>query len=225
MPILHLSPTGVPLFTGGAAIAASVATVAALTALPLGHAARTHGNVVEVDADGSRYRWHSTSTLTAVTALVVAADDAPTAGRWLRAPGRVTLAFPFTSATVDAAVLATLPSGCRFRLHEASWKISTTFAGGSSSAIGASSGTISGATTKGDILGGSGGDVAATLVSTGPSGFISGTAGATMDSLANKRTKVFVATSTVRFDRIASAFTSGVGEVHLYGDLELNLGA
>lgn len=220
-----LSPYGARKYTDGVANAASVATLAALTALGAAHPARVHGNEVRVDSDGSLWRWHSTSTLTAVTALVVAADDAPSAGRWLRVAGRVVLAFPFTFATADAAILATFPTGCRFRLHETAWKVSTTFAGGSSSAIGASSSTISGATTKGDLLGGASGDVAATLVSTAANGFVSGTAGATMDSIANKRTKIFVPTSTLRFDRITSAFTSGVGEVQLIGDLELNLGA
>lgn len=219
MPIPHLSPTGVPLYSAGSPIAASVATRAALTALPAGHAARTHGNVVEVDAPAERWYWHASSTLTADDILVDAADDAPSAGRWLRAPGSVDLACPFTYATADGAAILTLPTGCRFQLLDAYWEVTTGFTGGSSSAIGVASTTRS---TAGDILGGSGGDVAATLVA---GAAIPGTIGTTMDTLAELHANRFAAGEAFTLERITSAFTAGVGKVHLVGHLVANAGA
>lgn len=214
-----LSPYGAQKSADGALKAASVATMAALTALTATHPARVHGNIVDVDADGSRWYWHSTSTLTSDGILVQAAADAPSAGRWLRAPGIVDLACSFTYATADGAALLTLPTGARFALHRAFWEVSTGFTGGSSSSIGVASTTMS---TAGDILGGSGGDVAATLVA---GAAIPGTVGAKLDALAEIHANVFAAGEAFTLERITSAFTAGVGKVHLVGHLLRNPGA
>ena len=96
------------------------------------------------------------------------------------------------------------------------WEITADWTGGSSSAIG-----ISGPSphnTKGDLLGGGSGDVAATLVAS--AGVALGTIGA--DTAAGVMLK---AADTVKFDRITSAFTAGTGFVHVVGDLVLNPGA
>lgn len=210
MPIFHHSETGVPLYSSGAKLAASVATLAALSALTLLHEARVQGNVVLVDADGSEWVWNETSTLTSDSIFVLAPDDAPSAGRWLRKTGYVDLGLAFTYATADATVLATLPTGSRFKVMGGYWEVTTGFTGGSSSAIGISSTNSSGHTTKGDLLGGSGGDVAATLVA----GIQSGTIGADIAAGC-----MMVAADTIRFDRVTSAFTAGVGRAHLVGFL------
>ena len=214
-----LSPYGTPKYSSGSAMAASVATMAALTALTADHPARVHGNIVDVDADGSRWYWHSTSTLTSDGILVQAADDAPSAGRWLRAPGSVDLALPFTYATANNAVLLTLPTGAVLAFRQAYWEVTTGFTGGSSSAIGVASTTQS---TAGDILGGASGDVAATLVS---GAAIPGTIGAKADALSELHADVLVAADTVKLNRITSAFTAGAGKVHLVGQLLRNAGA
>lgn len=219
MPVQHLSPYGTPKYNAGVAVAASVATMAALTALALGAPERVHGNIVDVDADGSRWYWHSTSTLTSDGILVQAADDAPTAGRWLRAPGLVDLACSFTYATADGATLLTLPAGSRLSLMRAYWEVTTGFTGGSSSAIGVASTSMS---TAGDILGGASGDVAATLVA---GAAIPGTIGAKMDALSELHANLFGATEAFTLERITSAFTAGVGKVHLVGLLLRNAGA
>lgn len=219
MPVHHLSPFGARLYADGSAIAATVATMAALTALAASHEARTHGNEVGVDADGSRWYWHSTSTLTSDGILVQAADDAPSAGRWLRATGVVDLACPFTYATADATAILTLPTGARFALTRAYWEVTTGFTGGSSSAIGVASTTMS---TAGDILGGAAGDVAATLVA---GAAIPGTVGGKLDALAEIHANLFTAGEAFTLERITSAFTAGVGKVHLVGHLLRNAGA
>lgn len=218
MPIHHLSQSGVPLYASSAAVPASVATMAALTALTASNPARTHGNIVDVDADGSRWYWHSTSVLTADNILVDSADDAPTAGRWLRCPGDVDLALPFTYATADGAVLLTIPTGAIFALERAYWEISTAMTGGSSAAIGVAD-SIN--TAAGDTLGGASGDVLATLTA----GVKAGTIGAKMDALSEIHANLFQAAGNFTFERITSAFTAGAGNVHLVGKLLRNAGA
>lgn len=214
-----LTPYGAIKHESGSAKTASVATRAALTALAADHPARVHGNVVDVASPAERWYWHLSSTLTADDILVDAADDAPSAGRWLRAPGYVDLACPFTYATADGAALLTLPTGCRLQLLDAYWEVTTGFTGGSSSAIGVASTTRS---TAGDILGGSGGDVAATLVA---GAAIPGTIGTTMDTLAELHANRFAAGEAFTLERITSAFTAGAGKVHLVGHLVANAGA
>jgi hypothetical protein len=219
MPINFQSPYGAPKYVGGSAVAASVATVAALKALD-DVADLVHGNEVTVDADGSRWRFHSTSALTGDDILVVTptATAYASAGRWLRAVGRTTLYLPFTFATADGATLLTVPTGCALKLDSAHWKITTGFTGGSSSAIGVDSSID---TTAGDLLGGSGGDVAATLVA----GIVAGTVGTVMDTDAELHSKILPAGATVRLQRITSAFTAGAGAVGLVVDILAHPGA
>lgn len=128
------------------------------------------------------------------------------------------LAVDFNKA--DAAVLWTTPSGYRFEVQNAYWEVTLGWTGGSSSAIGLSS-SGAGLTTKGSLLGNTAGNLAADLVTTGPlakgtrgSAFTGATAGifaATSDTGG----VVLVGGDTVRFDRIASAFTAGTGFAHL----------
>ena len=219
MPIPHLTPFNAPQYVAGTAVAASVATRAALTALVATSPARVHGNVVDVAAPAERWYWHSTSTLTADDQLVDAADDAPTAGRWLRCPGAVDLACPIAYTTADGAVLLTIPTGARFKLESAHWEVTTGFTGGSSSAIGVASSLNA---TAGDILGGAGGDVTATL---GTAGIKTGTIGAIMDTDAELHAQMYVAASNFTFERITSAYTAGAGYVHLVGTLLRNAGS
>ncbi len=218
MPIPHLSPTGVPLYSGGSAVAASVATMTALKALALGHAARTQGNVVMVDADQSEWVFNAASALAGDDILVATPADAPSAGRWLRKVGRTTLYLPFTYATADGATLLTVPTGCILKLDSAHWKVTTAFSGGSSSAIGVDSSID---TTDGDILGGAGGDVEAALTV----GTKAGTVGAKMDTDVELHAQILPAATTIRLQRITSAFTAGVGYVGLVVDILANAGA
>lgn len=117
------------------------------------------------------------------------------------------LTLAFTSATADAAVLYTVPTGYRMFIHRTCWEIIADMTGGASSAIGLSS-SATGFTTKGDLLGGAAGDVAATLVA----GIKGGTLGA---DFASNGVIVLPAAATIRFDRITSAFTAGSGQAHL----------
>lgn len=185
--------------------------------------------------NGRIFVWHPTSTLTADDQLIVIPDDrnasvdtelsANLAGRWLAKSGQVVdLALPFTSATADAATLYTMPTGARMCLDDLYWEITIAMTGGTSSAIGVSTTKTSPTnwSTKGDLLGGSGGDVEATLIA---GAHIAGTIGTDLDTLTKKRGACWVAADLFRFDRITSAFTAGAGNVHVRGFLEANAGA
>jgi len=145
------------------------------------------------------------------------------AGAWLRMPGFACLDLPITFNTADAAILLTVPTGALVRPLEFNWKVSVNFTGGASSAIGVSSSTLSGKTTKGDLLGGAGGEVAATLLAASGEAFM-GTIGAQWATIANRRI-LMKATDTLRFDRIVSAFTAGTGSVRVACEILKNLGA
>lgn len=213
------SQNGHPLF----GVTSLVATLAALKALDSTENVPYEEFVV---ADGSvagagqrRFYWHPTSTLTADDLFVVAATGVTT-GRYILAPGhQQDIAVAIAFGTADAAVLATLPTGAVFLLGRSYWEVTADWTGGSSSAIGLSSsaGTPV-ATTKGDVLGGSGGDVAATLVAS--VGKMPGTIGAKVAAGC-----LLKAAATLRFDRITSAFTAGTGFAHLVGTFLSNPGA
>lgn len=189
-------------------------TITSLKALP---PKRRHlGLLKNVESDGSEWVYSDTSTLTGDDILVATPSDSPSAGRWLRLPGWCQLRLPFTYATADAATLLTIPTGCLFVPTYAYWDITADMTGGAASAIGLYASATW--TTKGDMLGGAAGDVAATLTA----GVKAGTVGAVLTSA--NRTPL-IATQTVKFGRITSAFTAGSGYGVLVGHLIKHAGA
>ncbi len=161
-------------------------------------------------AGGSVSNWifSATSTATDSTSQLAIAPTDGYAGAWLRTDKLVDLKMAVDQTTADAAVLFTVPAGFRIRPTRAFWEVVTGFTGGTSSAIGLSSDN-SAYSTAGDLLGGSGGDVAATLVSTSPGPFV-GTIGSKTAGAC-----VLVATNKIKFNRIASNFTAGAGYAHV----------
>jgi hypothetical protein len=177
--------------------------------------------------NGRLFAWHPTSELDGDDQLVIIPDDrnsdvdtalaADLPGRWLAVPGQtVDLALAFTYATADGATLYTVPTGANLLILSSYWEVTTGFTGGSSSAIGLAS-DQTGHTTAGDLLGGSGGDVAATLVA---GDYIEGTLGADLTNPI-----VLKATKLVTFERITSAFTAGAGNAHIVAVVLSNDGA
>lgn len=126
------------------------------------------------------------------------------------------LKLPIGFALADAAVLLTIPTlsngAVGLQIDSLFWEVTTSFAGGSGTAIGVSS-SNTGYATKGDLLGGAAGDglVGVSLVSTGLT-YKGGTLGA---KFGTNGKVVLVAGDAIRFDRIASVFTSGAGFVHI----------
>ena len=168
--------------------------------------------VLAICGDGTEWRYSAASTATAdgLNLLCMSPSDAPTAGRWLRQDKFIDCKLAIAFGTADATALLTLPAGFKAKVSRPFWEVTTSFTGGSSSAIGISS-TDAAASTKGDLLGGASGDVAATLVSTAPNGYAGGTIGT---KLGTQGVVCLVGGDAVRFDRITSAFTAGAGFVH-----------
>lgn len=241
----HLSPYGSPLAQRTSDTDATsvlvpwdVATLAALKAIESIDGVSTStrprymtlpsGRTESVRALAGRlFYWHPTSELTADDQLVVIPDDrnmavdtalaASLPGRWLAVPGQiVNLALAFTKDTADGATLYTVPTGANILILSSYWEVTTGFSGGSSSAIGLAS-DQTGHTTAGDLLGGSGGDVAATLVA---GDYIEGTLGTDLTNPI-----VIKAGKLITFERIASAFTAGVGSAHIVAVVLSNAGA
>lgn len=198
-------------------IAAPVANLAALAAFDLDDA--NDGQVALDIATGKYWRFSAACALTADNLAVAGSGT----GRWLLLPGTYVLSVAIAFGTADAAVLWTLPTGlvCRFRGFY--WTITTNFSGGTASAIGVSS-TRTGFDTKGDLLGGAAGNVEAELTTTlSPT---PGTIGAKHDALTNAEfNAIWKATHVIRFDRITSAFTAGVGAVNMITEVLANPGA
>ncbi len=179
---------------------AGSATLAALKGASL-----TDGATYTVSADGSQWRYAATSVLTADDFLV--ASPTSGTGRLLRLDTDIDITAAVTFATADAAVLYTVPAGFQLALGIPYQHVTTSWTGGTSSAIGASS-SGSGLTTKGDLLGGASGDVAAGLLSTGA--YAKGTVGTDI----GKPGALLVGGDTILFDRITSVFTAGAGVDH-----------
>jgi hypothetical protein len=185
--------------------------VADLTALKAIDASeRSDGMMVRVVGAGQpiTFKWVDASALTGDDLLVIAAADAPATGRWIVCEDMIDLKLAVDFNKADAAVLYTVPAGFTLQIGVPWWEVTTPFAGGAASAIGLSS-SNAGLNTKGDILGGAGGDVAATLVATGQ--LAKGTKGTKIGT----PSALIVAGETIRFDRITSVFTSGVGFAHV----------
>ena len=179
-------------------------TLAEVKALP----ATERYEGARINVGGRQYVFSAASALAADGDIGVIVPDAGS-GRWLLAPGQVVdIALPFTFATADAAVLWTVPTGMALLQLRGYWEIIASMTGGSTPAIGLSSSQAP-HTAKGDLLGGASGDLTATLVA---GDFIEGTVGT--DQAAGI---ILRAGSTVRFDRIASAFAAGSGNAHLVG--------
>jgi hypothetical protein len=170
---------------------------------------RADGDLRIIDADRSLWYFDAGSSASDSTENFVLTPAAGS-GRWLRMDKRVIAKIAIDYSIADATVLFTVPAGLRLLLREAFWEITADFGGGSSSAIGLSS-SAAPHTTKGDILGGGSGDVAATLAAA--NGVTQGTIGVSYSAAPKK--VMLTAADTIKFDRITSAFTSGTGYVHL----------
>lgn len=204
-----LAVTGPTGGTGaGAAMLASVADRAAVKAIVA--ADRVNGQLILVRTDNSLWRFDSASTAASDGAdgNLVLVPDAGT-GRWIRADKAFVMKLAIGFGTADNAVLSTVPAGFAIRITGMPfWDVVTGFTGGAASAIGIDS-SLAGHTTKGDLLGGATGDVAATLVA----GVQPGTIGPKLDTLVEIQAFLLKGADEIHFGRITSAFTAGAGFV------------
>lgn len=219
------APTGSSLFTYGPngevlltlskfGPPSPIANMAALQAQAA--TSLTDGQAFVLQTDGSPWRYAAASTLTSDTGagagpFFVATATTAGAGAFLRMTNDLDLSLAIGFGTADNAVLYTVPVGFVLRVQRTFYQITTSFTGGTSSAIGASSSDAA-YSTAGDIQGGASGDLAAALVSTGGS-YKAGTVGAKFGS---NGVVVLVGGDTIKFNRIASVFTAGAGFLHAH---------
>jgi len=128
--------------------------------------------------------------------------------------GPVHLKLPIAFGTANNATLATVPTGLKLHIARAFWEVTVSWTGGTNAAIGVNSDDTDYA-TAGDILGGAGGDLLATLVSTGRV-YKGGTLGA---KFGTNGVVVVGSGKLIRFNRVVDAFTAGTGFVHIVGSL------
>jgi hypothetical protein len=194
---------------GAGSVYGSVADRTALTAI--GATSRADGQTVLVRDDGSLWRFIAASSQTVDGAgMLVLAPDAGT-GRWVRADKSFTLKLACSKDTTDAFALCTIPEQMVLRLTGMPyWEVTTGFTGGTNSAIGMSASAI--ATTKGDLLGGSGGQLTAVL---GTAGVKAGTIGPLIDTLAEIQAFFLKQADYLRFDKITSTYAAGAGYIHV----------
>jgi hypothetical protein len=213
------SPYGAPL--AGATLQP---TLAALKATPVTD--HVPYELIQL-IDGRVVYYHPTCALTAdelflfaPTNILVGGVSTVQPGAYLLAPGPTVLSIAVTYAKADAAVLATVPTGAEVKLNCLLWNVTTLFNGGSTPTVGVSSGTLTGYTTKGDLL------LAGTaaLTATGAK-YKAGTVGTVMDTPTKRDACILVATDTIRWDRIASAYTGGAGNIIILADILTNPGA
>jgi hypothetical protein len=172
---------------------------------------RCDGMIAMVATDGSLWRFGCSSVLTTDVAEALLLIPTVGTGVWFRVDKTFVARLAIGFGTLDAASLLTVPEG--FVLRPAGfpyWEVNTAFSGGASSAIGVSTNKAS-YNTKGDLLGGAAGDVAASLTA----GIKLGTIGPKFDTLAEWQALLLVEGDQVRFDRITSAYTAGSGNVML----------
>jgi hypothetical protein len=154
--------------------------------------------------DGTTWQYaFSSAAADATGQLVVTPND--TIGRWLRLDKQMDIKLPVDFTLADAAVLLTVPVGFRLQPTRPFWENTIAWTGGASSAIGLSSSNAA-YNTKGDLLGGAGGDLTAAM----GVGFKGGVG----TKIASLGLVVLVAGDTVRFDRVVSAYTAGAGFAH-----------
>lgn len=178
---------------------------AAIKALPAKY--RCDGMLVMSNDDGSLWRFAATAAQATDVAEELILVPSAGSGRWIRRDASFIAKLAIGFATADAALLLTMPENFVARIHAFPyWENTVAWTGGSSSAIGVSSGKT-GYNTKGDILGGAAGDVTANM----GAGLKLGTIGPKFDTLVEWQALLLVEGDSLRFDRITSVYTAGAG--------------
>ncbi len=183
----------------------SFATRAAIKGL--GPKFRCDGMIVMSIDDGSLWRFAASRADATDVCEELILIPTSGSGRWVRRDSCFVAKLAISFATIDAAVLLTMPENfCARIVAFPNWENTIAYSGGASSAIGISS-TKASYNTKGDLLGGATGDVAAGL----GAGIKLGTIGPKFDTLAEWQALQLVEGDQLRFDRITSVFTAGAG--------------
>jgi hypothetical protein len=155
----------------------------------------------------STYQWQVGYAGSDATAQLVVDPGAGGTGKWVCVDKYFNMHFTnITFATADAAVLFTVPTGFRLAPWRFFMETGNAWSGGAG-AIGVSSSNAA-FNTKGDLMGGAAGDVAANM---GAAGF-HGTIGTKMAaSYTTRPPVVLVAGDTIRWDVVVAGYNAGNG--------------
>jgi hypothetical protein len=209
-------------------IGAPVATLTVLKQTPANR--RVDGQVFHVLADNTFWQWVDAAVCSGDDVLAVNPTDAPSTGRFMRLPGRATLALNFAATTPTGTNLLTVPSNTIIALNATEFgvKVTRVFTGPSNAGVGLSSTNHLGHTGVAAFAG----SCVATLLNNMFSATAAGTgcdfqmapiASGTFDSLANKRTWM-KGGDTFRHDVIGAGFGTGVGQWLIPCDILKNPG-
>jgi len=208
-------------------IAAPVATVAALKAIKE-PSKRVDGQIVHIQADDTLWQFVLASVVTGDDILAITPDDAPSAGRWMRLPGRALLALPLLATTPTGSILLTVPSGSVVAPHDFALKVTRIFTGPNNACIALSSSNHPGHTGVGGFMGSMiatqlNNWFSATANGTGVDFVMGAVASGTFDTVGNKR-QWMKGGDTLRLDVIGAPFATGVGQILMACDVLKNPG-
>jgi len=184
-----------------------VGTIADLKTFNFGSGARYENHICKVaslNGVAAHFRYVGALALTGDDQLLVT----PTAGggRWLRNDGIVSLKLPYVATAANNTVLATIPTGLRFKVLQSALEIGTQFTGIDTGSIGIDSNISLNAGGLGLIVG----NTAAAV------GTFNGADGAENN---DPLRSILVATDTIRHNIITAGYTGGTGFWHVIGAL------
>jgi len=138
--------------------------------------------------------------------LIFAPTTSPTTGKWRRVDPLIDWKLPYVATAANNTVLATVPTGFRFKVLQTALEIGTQFTGVDVGSIGLDSNISLNAGGLGSIVG----NTAAAV------GTFNGVNGAeTIDPIRS----VLVATNTLRHNILVAGYTGGTGFWHVVGAL------
>lgn len=152
------------------------------------------------------FRWTTGLTGTEDGQLLITPTIGSASGRFLRADSVVSLKLPYVATAANNTVLATIPTGMRFKVLQVMLQIGTQFTGADTGSIGIDSNISLNAGGLGLIVG----NTAAAA------GTFNGVDGAeNTDPIRS----VLIATNTIRHNVLAAGYTGGTGFWHVVGAL------
>lgn len=155
----------------------------------------------------TRWRFDVGSVATDTTEqMIFAPTTSPATGKWRRIDPTIDLKLPYVATAANNTVLATIPTGFRFKILQTALEIGTQFTGADTGNIGIDSDISLNAGGLGTMLG----NTAAAI------GTFQGVNGA---EVSTPNRSVLVAGNTIRHNILVAGYTGGTGFWHVVGAL------
>lgn len=163
--------------------------------------------LILVNSVWTRWRFDVGSVATDTTEqLIFAPTTSPATGKWRRVDPLIDWKLPYVATAANNTILATVPTGFRFKMLQTALEIGTVFTGADTGSIGIDSNISLNAGGLGLIVG----NTAAAA------GTFNGVDGAeNTDPIRS----VLIATNTIRHNVLAAGYTGGTGFWHVVGAL------